>query len=239
MRARSSFNHEFSREPLVGRALSWLLATATAVLMMVSVLFSAPMARASQGTAFGFDEKRSDNLAPFSKWSGVLARYTAEQKRELDPCSSGLFTNCDLQEWRKFVGELKGVDKMAQLDAVNKYMNRAPYIIDPVNYGVPDYWATPVQFFVKDGDCEDYAITKYLSLRALGWPLEDMRIVVLQDTNLNIAHAILLVKFKGKSYVLDNQINQLVTDDKIRHYRPIYSINEKSWWLHRRLISQN
>ena len=118
-------------------------------------------------------------------------------------------------------------------------MNRSPYIIDPINYGVPDYWATPVQFFVKDGDCEDYAITKYLSLRSLGWPAEKMRIVVLQDMNLNIAHAVLVVQLNGKGYVLDNQISQLVTDDQILHYRPIYSINENAWWLHRRRISQN
>ncbi len=238
MWARPSFDHEFSHDPLAGRALTWLLAAATAILMM-GVLLVAPAAQASQGSVFGYDEKRSDNLAPFSKWSGVLARYAAERKREIDPCSSGLFTNCDLQDWRKFVNGLKGADKMTQLDAVNRYMNRSPYIIDPVNYGVPDYWATPVQFFVKDGDCEDYAITKYLSLRSLGWSLDDMRIVVLQDTNLNIAHAVLVVKFRGKSYVLDNQVNQLVTDDQINHYRPIYSINEKSWWLHRRLILQN
>jgi len=239
MRIHSSFDHEFSHEPLIGRALSWLLAAAVAVLVTASVLFVAPPAHAAPGTVFGFDEKRSDKLTPFSKWSGVLARYTAERKRELDPCSSGLFTSCNLQDWRKFVTGLKGADKLAQLDGVNRYMNRAPYIIDPVNYGVPDYWATPVQFFVKDGDCEDYAITKYLSLRALGWPVEKMRIVVLQDTNLNIAHAVLIVEHNGKNYVLDNQVSQLVTDDQVRHYRPIYSINEKAWWLHRRRVSEN
>jgi predicted transglutaminase-like cysteine proteinase len=66
-----------------------------------------------------------------------------------------------------------------------------------------------------------------------------MRIVVLQDMNLNIAHAVLVVELNGKSYVLDNQISQLVTDDQISHYRPIYSINENAWWLHRRRISGN
>jgi len=239
MRSYSSFDHEFSHEPLVGRALSWLLAAALAVLVTATIIFGAAPARAVQGTVFGFDEKRSTKLTPFSKWSGVLARYKAERQRELDPCSSGLFTSCNLQDWRKFTDGLKGAGQLAQLDAVNRYMNRSPYIIDPINYGVPDYWATPVQFFVKDGDCEDYAITKYLSLRSLGWPAEKMRIVVLQDMNLNIAHAVLVVQLDGKGYVLDNQISQLVTDDQILHYRPIYSINENAWWLHRRRISQN
>ncbi|MHA1538536.1 MAG: transglutaminase-like cysteine peptidase [Alphaproteobacteria bacterium] len=237
MRSRHTFDHEFSHEPLVGRALSWLLAAALAALVMIAL--GAPPAQASQGTVFGFDEKRSEKLAPFSKWSGVLARYAAERGRELDPCSSGLFTSCDLQEWRKFINGMKSADKLAQLDAVNRYMNRSPYIIDPINYGVPDYWATPVQFFIKDGDCEDYAIVKYLSLRSLGWPAEKMRVVVLQDMNLNIAHAVLVVELNGTNYVLDNQISSLATGGQVRHYRPIYSINENAWWLHRRRISGN
>ena len=61
-----------------------------------------------------------------------------------------------------------------------------------------------------------------------------MRIVVLQDENLRVAHAVLVVYHQGRTYVLDNQITQVVTDDRIAHYRPIYSINEQSWWLHQR-----
>ena len=33
---------------------------------------------------------------------------------------------------------------------------------------------------------------------------------------------------------LDNQIAQVVPTDIIRHYQPIFSINEEAWWLHQR-----
>ena len=42
-------------------------------------------------------------------------------------------------------------------------MNRSPYIVDPINWGVKDYWESPGQFFSRKGDCEDYAIAKYLT----------------------------------------------------------------------------
>ena len=231
---RDTFDHEFSHEPVWGRLVIWLLATALALLVLLALANSFNQARAANGTLFGWDEKRFDTIKPFTKWRGTLDRYFKERKLEDGPCTSSLFNTCHLQDWKKFVSGLKSQKAMAQLDAVNRYMNRAPYITDPVNYGVPDYWATPKQFFVKDGDCEDYAITKYLSLRALGWPVETLRIVVLQDENLRVAHAVLVVYHKGRTYVLDNQIDQVVTDDRIAHYRPIYSINEQAWWLHQR-----
>jgi predicted transglutaminase-like cysteine proteinase len=112
-------------------------------------------------------------------------------------------------------------------------MNRARYTLDINNYGESDYWATPVQFFKMDGDCEDYAISKYLSLRALGFEAEQLRVVILDDLNLRVAHAILVVTYNGTQYVLDNQIAQAVPASVIHHYKPIYSLNESNWWLYR------
>ena len=85
----------------------------------------------------------------------------------------------------------------------------------------------------KNGDCEDYAIAKYFSLRWLGLKPEDMRILVLHDMNLRVAHAVLVVYHRGRALILDNQVRGVVEADAIRHYRPIYSINEQHWWLHR------
>ncbi len=116
-------------------------------------------------------------------------------------------------------------------------MNEAPYITDIRNYGVDDYWATPKQFLDRDrdGDCEDYAIAKYMSLRSLGYTPADIRLVVLQDNNLRIAHAVLVAYVDGTAFVLDNQIKQVVEHSRIRHYSPYYSINESGWWLHKKL----
>ncbi len=186
---------------------------------------------------FGSTEVRSTNLQPFRKWTGMLERYFDDVELKEGSCKEDFFNRCYLEDWKKFLDGQQGADAIAQLDQVNRYMNRAPYITDPRNYNLPDYWATPRQFFNRDGDCEDYAIAKFMSLRALGWKNEHMRIVVLQDLNLRIPHAVLVVYLDGVAWVLDNQIERLITADRIRHYRPYYSVNEDSWWLHRPKIA--
>jgi predicted transglutaminase-like cysteine proteinase len=177
---------------------------------------------------------QSSNITMFPKWGGALSRFFDEQRLADAPCTSTVFNRCHLKEWKVFLGSLKGKNKMAQIRAVNGYMNRQRYLTDPRNYGVKDYWATPGQFFKRNGDCEDYAIAKFMSLRALGFTNAEMRIVVLHDMNLQVGHAILVVNLDGKAFVLDNQVRSVVRASAIRHYRPIYSINERSWWLHRR-----
>jgi predicted transglutaminase-like cysteine proteinase len=183
---------------------------------------------------FGSREVRSASLGPFQKWTGMIERQRDERQLYDGPCTARRFNRCHLQEWRQLLRDVAALDPTAQLDAINSFMNRAPYITDPVNYGVPDYWATPLQFLTKDGDCEDYAIAKFTSLRQLGFRNDQMRIVVVDDLNLRVPHAILVVYLGDRAYVLDNQISRVVPAEVINHYRAIYSINEQAWWLHRR-----
>lgn len=182
---------------------------------------------------FGSREVRSSKLSLFPKWRGALSRHFDEDRLAEAPCTATTFNRCHLREWKGFLASLRGAGPLAKIEAVNHYLNRRRYILDPRNYGVPDYWATPNQFLSRNGDCEDYAIAKYFSLRALGIEAESMRIVVLQDLNLQIAHAILVVYVDNKTLVLDNQISTVVEAQAIHHYRAIYSINEQHWWLHR------
>ena len=182
---------------------------------------------------FGSRASRSSNLRAFPKWTGMLDRYFDEAKLKGRKCDSNSLNSCTLGKWKQFLDSIRGQGAFAQVKAVNRYMNSKRYIIDPINWGKPDYWATPYQFFSKDGDCEDYAISKFMSLRALGFSNDQMRIVILNDNNLKVLHAVLVVYLDGTPYVLDNQIKQVVPASRIRHYSPIYSINEDHWWRHR------
>src|SRR4051812_42929563 len=94
---------------------------------------------------FGSREVRSANLGPFQKWTWMLERQHDERGLYDGPCTARRFNRCHLQEWRQLLQDSASLEPMAQLDAVNSFMNRAPYVTDPVNYGVPDYWATPLQ----------------------------------------------------------------------------------------------
>ena len=197
-----------------------------------AVAFAPSSAHTATPGLFGTREVPHKGLKPFPKWSGALKRYFDEQKKRSGDCTETKFNKCHWMVWEKLLNSTKNQPRKKQMNKVNTFMNRFRYIVDPINWGVIDYWASPAQFFKKYGDCEDYSIAKYMSLRALGWDPKDMRIIVLRDLNLKIAHAILAVKLDGKEYIMDNQISLVIESKRIRHYRPIYSVNEFGWWRH-------
>nr|WP_279347251.1 transglutaminase-like cysteine peptidase [Govania unica] len=148
---------------------------------------------------------------------------------------------CRQDDLKDLLSKLAGRPRSEQIVAINHFMNLAPYVTDMVNWGVPDYWATTREFMQKDGDCEDYAIAKYFSLKALGVPADSMRIVIVEDMNLKTPHAVLAVyeagADKGVPLILDNQLPGPVKASSILHYKPIYSINESAWWYHRNPVN--
>jgi len=203
------------------------------ILMLALALATPAVAAPSYPPLFGSKETPSHNLKMFTKWTGVLDRYTIEQKLEDTPCTDGAFNRCYLQKWKRYLGEIRNFSPLDKLREVNRFANAAQYVTDPVNYGMADYWASPGQFLVKNGDCEDYAIAKFYSLLTLGIPNDQMRVVVLNDLNLHVAHAVLVVYLDGAAWLLDNQIHDVVRADVVHHYRAIYSVNETTWWLHK------
>ena len=204
-----------------------------AILQVVSLaclLVVVPLTTEAEAVGlFGYQATPYSGLKPFPKWRKVLNTY----KNEPGECTPNKYNRCAYQKWVALLEEWRLLSKEKQLEKVNRHMNLFRYILDPINWGVRDYWEIPKEFFARFGDCEDYAIVKYFTLRALGWSEKDMKIVVLQDINLGVAHAILVVDFDGKSLVLDNQIGQIVDAKRIRHYKPIYSVNETGWWRHK------
>lgn len=180
---------------------------------------------------FGYSATEQPDTQTFGQWIQVLERHIRLDVAEGE-CAGERFNQCYLRQWLAFLDGLRDRPHSEQLEAVNRYANRKPYVLDIDNYGVEDYWAVPREFLYNNGDCEDYAITKFFSLRWLGFPTEDLRIVVLQDTNLRIPHAVLAVATADDVRILDNQIQEVVSQRDIVHYAPVYAINERHWWLY-------
>jgi predicted transglutaminase-like cysteine proteinase len=173
---------------------------------------------------FGSEEERSTNLKPFTKWTGMFDRF----ERDLQRTSS----KAELTNWVGKLGQFKGQSIKQMADGVNRMMNDVKYISDSKNWGQSDYWATPVEFMERGGDCEDYAIAKYTALRALGVPEDRLRVAIVHDMQKNVPHAVLVVYTDDGTVVLDNQNKGLVDGEKLQRYRPIFSINRQAWWLH-------
>jgi len=197
---------------------------------VMSLVVTGAMIMASGNTAsaanglFQTVEERSDKLETFYKWNDALRRHYRERRWTLNTAS--------MRRWHAFIDKTRRVSRDAQIRAVNRFANRFAYRTDADNYGRADYWATPREFFAKGGDAEDYAIVKYLTLKALGWDQRQLRLVVLIDRRKQMAHAVLAVHHAGRHHILDNQLRRVMVDTQITHYRPVYSINERNWWFH-------
>jgi len=191
-------------------------------LMQVANASFAPVTHYPQ--LFGSTEKKSTNLKAFTKWSGMFARFERSFGKQAD--------SKVIQAFKDDISRFHGQSLTKMVTSVNRLINEKRYIIDSKNYGQTDYWATPVEFLRNGGDCEDFAIAKYTALRALGVPEERLRLVILQDMEKNIPHAVLVVYTDKGPMLLDNQIKRTVNVNSVDHYKPIFSINRHAWWLH-------
>ena len=181
------------------------LAAPTAAVLLTGLGASHASAQEEAPGIFQSYEVAKTDLAPFPKWLGARAK-AEEEMAKFDPnCAPTEINPCGINAWRDKIESLKGLGLLEKLQAVNDYLNQAPYVVDMINWGIKDYWSSPGEFFSRFGDCEDYAIAKFLTLRELGMPSKNMRIVVLQDQSLNVAHAVLAIYLADRTLVMDNQ----------------------------------
>jgi predicted transglutaminase-like cysteine proteinase len=182
---------------------------------------------------WGTAELRAESLADLPQWRRVLARSAAEadsvRRCLADPARCPSRPTAD---WSRLLAAVAGLPTRSQIEAVHRLVNRQPYRADADNYGRSDYWATPLEFFRRSGDCEDYVIAKYRSLRLLGLPAERLRMVVVQDVVRDLPHAVLAVYLAGQVLILDNLSEAVLAQESVGHYVPFYSVNETARWTH-------
>ncbi len=142
-----------------------------------------------------------------------------------------------LSGWRSLVNNPKNrlLSTRQKLDLVNDFMNLTPFISDTAHWGKVDYWASPVEFLsTNGGDCEDFSIAKYFTLRALGVPDEKLQITYVKELRIyNDAHMV-LAYFEtpdAEPLILDN-INKTIQPASARNdLLPVYSFNGSGLWL--------
>ncbi|MDH3473267.1 MAG: transglutaminase-like cysteine peptidase [Rhodospirillales bacterium] len=134
--------------------------------------------------------------------------------------------------WQDLLGTLEDTPAPELLARINRAVNRVAYRDDRDNWGEVDYWAAPGEFLARGGDCEDYAIAKYYALKALGYPVAQLRLMVLWDEERDIAHAVLAVGPAGDALVLDNVRDEILPLRALPHYRVHYSLNDDTVLRH-------
>lgn len=140
--------------------------------------------------------------------------------------------------WRRLLEVQRGQPVERQLAAVNTFFNRAIlYQLDPAVWGLNDYWASPLEFMGRAaGDCEDYAIAKYVTLLLLGVPPERLRLIYVRARTvgaLSEAHMVLgyYADPGSEPLILDNLITSIRPASSRTDLTPIFSFNTQGLWV--------
>lgn len=190
------------------------------------LLFAAEPASATQNeTLLTTSPTQIQSIDALPQWRRVIEDYALIQS--LPPSNRVI-------AWNKFIDSIRDDRPIRQILKVNLWFNGYPYKQDNWLYSRNDHWATPTEFLQTGGDCEDYAIIKYLTLRRLGFSAEAMKIVMVYDVFSGTDHAFLTVQYNGETYVLDNRDNLTVESHYVDRYKPHYAFNEHDLWTYDR-----
>ncbi|MCQ1058694.1 transglutaminase-like cysteine peptidase [Photobacterium sp. ZSDE20] len=136
--------------------------------------------------------------------------------------------------WWQLLKNLKQQDELTQLKQVNDFLNQMQFLDDIEIWGKDDYWATPLEFLgAGAGDCEEFSIAKYMSLRELGVNDEKLRLIYVKALTLNQFHMVLAYYPTSNAVplLLDNLSPDILQASQRPDLQPIYSFNGNKLWL--------
>ncbi|WP_193385811.1 cysteine protease LapG [Pseudomonas soli] len=140
-----------------------------------------------------------------------------------------------IDAWQNLLSTQKQGSEMEQLQVVNLFFNKQLRYVEDIDlWHEVDYWATPVQSLIKGaGDCEDYAIAKYFSLRRIGIPAEKLRITYVKALRQNRAHMVLTYYSspQAQPLVLDSLMDAIKPASQRSDLLPVYAFNGEGLWL--------
>ncbi len=138
-------------------------------------------------------------------------------------------------DWQTLMNEARNVPEADKLKRINDFINRRiQFGDDPTIWNAPDYWATPLETIGKGaGDCEDFAIIKYFSLKELGVAKEKLRLTYVKakiggaTSNVSQAHMVLTYysSADAEPLVLDNLLNDIRPASRRPDLTPVFSFN--------------
>lgn len=143
-------------------------------------------------------------------------------------------------KWDQLVDAQTDKSITNQLVQINRFFNRnIRYGEDIDVWGDKDYWATPLESMLKGrGDCEDYAIAKYITLKLLGVPTEKLRLIYVRakmggaHSNISQAHMVLgyYETPNATPKILDNLIDDILPATQRTDLTPVFSFNDAGVW---------
>jgi len=162
-----------------------------------------------------------------AKWRAVEADIYREEE-VLARCRAQLVCPAAAQTLLDIVAEGADHTGRARVGRINRAVNLAIRpISDEEQWGVEDRWSAPFETLQsRRGDCEDYAIVKYVALLEAGLPREDVKIVILRNLFPQEDHAAVAARVDGEWIILDNRRLALVRDSDMMRSIPRFVLDE-------------
>jgi predicted transglutaminase-like cysteine proteinase len=139
-----------------------------------------------------------------------------------------------VQSWRHVIEDNQSRPVLEKLDVANRFFNRVKFEDDAVHWHMEDYWATPIETLATNGgDCEDFSIGKYFTLKELGVSDQCLRLTYVKSLTLNKPHMVLNYQCEGDAanLVLDNIEPRIVPSNERLDLLPVYSFNASGLWI--------
>ena len=176
-------------------------------------------------------------------WAGVSAQTGLEDFDDVEHAAAeryGAETAELVRRWRSLLEDLVDADEATQIERVNAFFNRHIHFQDDLaTWGKEDFWATPLEALDKGaGDCEDFSIAKYVSLRKLGIPDQRLRLFYVRAriggpaSGLSQAHMVLgyFPEPEAEPKILDNLVTRIEPASQRDDLTPIFSFNAEGLW---------
>jgi predicted transglutaminase-like cysteine proteinase len=101
-------------------------------------------------------------------------------------------------------------------------------VSDLAQWGVEDRWSSPLATLTGGrGDCEDYAIAKYVALLEAGVADSDVRLIIVRDIATGDDHAVVAARVDERWIILDNRRLTLLEDVAMPHVLPLFALDQE------------
>lgn len=140
-------------------------------------------------------------------------------------------------QWRDAMATARGLTETEKINRINEFFNRRIVFVDDIEaWGKTDYWATPLESLGRGrGDCEDFAIAKYVSLRSLGVPLDRLRLTYVRAQIGGGSQAHMVLAYypspRAEPLILDNLVGDILPASRRGDLFPVFSFNSEGLWV--------
>ncbi|WP_300368291.1 transglutaminase-like cysteine peptidase [Hydrogenimonas sp.] len=154
--------------------------------------------------------------------------YVGQSRLQQIEADYGPFAANRFKYLNELLETLKDADLRTKLSEVNDFWNGVSYGSDAKVWGKKDYWATPFEFLLKDrGDCEDYVIAKYFTLKELGVDPKKLYFVYVRVRGKKVPHMVLAYyeSPQAEPLILDSINYKVFPASKRKDIIPVYTFN--------------